>query len=263
MHAKDGSVLFPKYANAMYNMMLKTGSRGQFTRHNTKEWLWETYCDLIWYVRRGCNKPRFEMLAPAYLDAGGNLFALEKYSQNVVAIRAMGGHSDLSVDPEEMGRVRITHETCPRLFHVTYWRNIKSIFDTGLRPGGLETNGRKEVFFSCKSQAGWNEKSNELYTAACAALISNPTGQPVLVGYPYKKGDSTICIDTEKAEACGTEFWQNASMAILANKPIPPSCFIHVENLQTGVITMAPPKVSQSVRPPTHHEVSESKRAKP
>ena len=66
MHAKDGSVLVPKYANAMYNMMLKTGSRGQFTRHNTKEWLWKTYCDLIWYVRRGCNKPRFEMLAPAY-----------------------------------------------------------------------------------------------------------------------------------------------------------------------------------------------------
>ena len=51
-------------------------------------------------------------------------------------------------------------------------------------------------------------------------------------------------------------------MAIVTNKPIPPICFIHVENLKTGGIIMTPPKVSQSVRPPTHHEVSESKRAK-
>ena len=32
MHAKDGSVPSQKYANAMYGMMLKAGSHGQFTR---------------------------------------------------------------------------------------------------------------------------------------------------------------------------------------------------------------------------------------
>jgi hypothetical protein len=177
----------------MYGMMLKAGYRGQYTRNNTKEWSWNNYCDLIWYVRRGCDKPRFEILAPADLDAGGNLVALYKYSQHVVAIRAMGGHSDLQVDPEEMGRVKITHETCPKLFHVTFWRYIDSIFDKGLKAGGPDPNGRKEVFFNCKSQAGLDEKeSNE--------LTSNPTGQPVRVGYPFKKGDSTLCIDTKKAE---------------------------------------------------------------
>ena len=228
-----------------------------------RKWLWKTYCELIYYVRAGCNKPRFEMLAPANLDAGGDLVALGKYSKHVVAIRAMGGNANLRVNPEEMGRVKITHETCPRLFHVTYKRNITSILKNWLKPGGLDPNGRKEVFFSCKSQAGLDEKeSNELYKAACAAMTSNP-GQPVLVGYPFKKGDSTICIDTKKAAECGIEFWQTAAMAIVTNKPIPPICFIHVENLKTGGIIMTPPKVSQSVRPPTHHEVSECKRAKP
>ena len=80
MHGKDGSVSFQKYANAMYGMMLKAGSHGQFTRDNSDKWLWKTYCDLLWYVRAGCNKPRFELLAPAYLNAGGNLDALEKHS---------------------------------------------------------------------------------------------------------------------------------------------------------------------------------------
>ena len=64
MHAKDGSVPYQKYANAMYGMMLKAGSHGQFTRDNSDKWLWKTYCDLLWYVRAGCNKPRFELLAP-------------------------------------------------------------------------------------------------------------------------------------------------------------------------------------------------------
>jgi len=42
-----------------------------------------------------------------------------------------------------MERVKIAHETCPRLFHVTYQRNTTSIFEKGLKPGGLDPNGRK------------------------------------------------------------------------------------------------------------------------
>ena len=151
LHARDGSVRFKNYADAMYGMMLRSGHRGQFTRGNSDNWLWKTWCKLIYYVRAGCNKPRFQMLAPANLDAGGDLDALEKHSQHVVAIRAVGGHSNLRVDPEEMGRVRITHDPCPRLLHVTYQSNITSLVDKGLRPGGLDPDGRKEIFFSCKS----------------------------------------------------------------------------------------------------------------
>ena len=148
LHARDGSVRFKQYADAMYGMMLTSRNGRQFTRRNSDKWLWRTWCELIYYVRAGCNKPRFQILAPANLDAGGNLVALEKYSQHVVAIRAVGGHSNLRVDPEEMGIVKITHETCPQLFHVTYKSNIPSLVNTGLRPGGLDPNGRKEVFFS-------------------------------------------------------------------------------------------------------------------
>ena len=146
MHARNGSVCFRRYANSMNGMMLKAGYRGQYTRNNTKEWLWNNYCDLIWYVRRGCDKPRFEILAPADLDAGGNLDALYKYSQHVVAIRAMGGHSDLQVNPEEMGRVKITHETCPRLFHGTYWRYIDSIFDKRVKTRRPRPQRQKRSF---------------------------------------------------------------------------------------------------------------------
>ena len=149
----------------------------------------------------------------------------------------MGGHSNLSVNPAEMGRVNITHKMCPQLYHVTYRRNIDSIYDIGLRPGGLDRNGRREVFFSCELQAGWNHETNEIYYAACNNSHSIPTSLPARVGYPYKKGDSALCIDTKLAEACGVEFWQNQSFAILADKPIPPSCLIHVENLKTGGIT--------------------------
>jgi hypothetical protein len=182
------------------------------------------------------------------------------------------------VNPEEMGRVRITHETCPRLFHVTYKSNITSLVDKGLRPGGLDPDGRKEIFFSCKSQfegrhaTAYSSNVNNLYQkilereaerkykAACAAMISNPTGQPVLEGYPFKKGDPTLCIDTKKAEEHGIDFWQTAALAIVTNKPIPPTCFIHVEDLKTGAIILSSPK---TVRPSTHHEASECKRAKP
>ena len=231
----------------------------------------ETWTELIFNIRCGSDKPRYQILAPANLNAGGDLVALENYSQHVVAIRALGGHSNLCVDPAEMGRVKVTHETCPQLFHVTYRNNIPSLNRTGLRPGGLNPHGRNEVFFSCKSQfEGSNVNSQyqnvlekvaaKKYRDACAALISNPTGQPVLEGYPFHKGDCTLCIDTKKAEACGIEFWQNAALAIVTNKSIPSTCFIYVEDLKTGAIIFAPPK---TVRPRTHHEESECKRARP
>ena len=252
MHASNGAVCFQRYANAMYNQMLKAGHKGQYTRENEKEWYWNDYHTLLWYIRRGCNKPRFEILAPANSDAGGDLDALYWLSQSVVAIRAMGGHSNLQVDPEEMGRVRVTHKTCPRLFHATLWINKDSIYDKGLRPGGLDPNGRKEVFFSCKSQAGLDEaESNKQYKAACAEMASNTTGQPICMGYPFKKGDSTLCIDTKKAEECGIVFWQTAALAIVTNKPIPPTCFIHVEDLRTGAIIFTSPKTVQA---PTEQE---------
>ena len=73
------------------------------------------------------------------------------------------------------------------------------------------------------------------------------------MGYPFKKGDSTLCIDTKKAEACGIVFWQTAALAIVTNKPIPPTCFIHVEDLRTGAIIFASPK---TVRTPTEQEES-------
>jgi len=171
--------------------MLKVGSYyGQFNQWNWEEWGWQTYCDLLWYVKAGCNKPRFELLAPANLNVGGRLVAVEKLSKNVVSIRAMGGHSQLSVDPVQMGRVKITHEMFPQLYHVTYWANIDSIYDIGLRPGGLDKkkHGIQEVFFSCESQAGWNLDDNDRYYAACNNSQSNPTTLPARVGLPIQKG---------------------------------------------------------------------------
>ena len=76
MHASNGAVCFQRFANAMYNQMLKAGHRGQYTRENEKDWYWNDYHTLLWYIRRGCNKPRFEILAPANSDAGGDLDAL-------------------------------------------------------------------------------------------------------------------------------------------------------------------------------------------
>ena len=189
MHASNGAVSFPKFANAMYNQMLKAGHRRQYTKENEKEWCWNDYQTLLWYIRRGCNKPRFEILVRADSNAGGDLDALKVLSQSVVAIRAMGGHSNLQINPEEMGRVQVTHETCPILFHATLWKNKESIYDKGLRPGGLDTNGRKEVFFSCKSQAGLDDaEADKQYKAACVEMANNNTGQPISHGLPIQKG---------------------------------------------------------------------------
>ena len=224
IHKKDGSVCFQRYANLMYGQMMKVGDYyRQFNHENYDEWGWQSYSDLLWYVKAGCNKPRFELLAPPNCSAGGHLDALVHLSrsQNVVAIRAMGGHSKFSVDPAQMSRAKVTHETFPRLYHVTYWSNIDSIYDIGLRPGGLGKNGRQESFFSCKSQAD-PEAQKEYYTA-CNNSQRNKSSLPAHVGYPYDKGDANICIDTKLAEECGAEFWQNGSFAILASQPIPPN----------------------------------------
>ena len=129
----------------MYGQMMKVGDYPrQFNHNNYDEWGWQTYSDLLWYVKAGCNKPRFELLAPANCSAGGHLDALVYTGQNVVAIRAIGGHSKLSIDPAQMNRVKVTHETFPRLYHVTYWSNIDSIYDIGLRPGGLDKKADKK-----------------------------------------------------------------------------------------------------------------------
>ena len=135
--------------------------------------MWGTYCDLLWYVRAGCNKPRFELLAPAYLNAGGNLDALEKFSQHDVSIRAMGGHSNLSVNPAEMGRVKITHEMFPQLYHVTYWTNINSIYDIGLRPGGLVGTADKKFSSAVNRRPGGVTKPTK-YTTPHVTTHSRP-----------------------------------------------------------------------------------------
>ena len=223
--------------------MLQAGHKGKYTNANKKEWYWNEYHNLLWYIRRGCNKPRFEILVRADSNAGGDLDALKVLSRSIVAIRAMGGHSKLQVNPEDMGRVQVTHETCPILFHATLWKNKESIYDKGLQPGGLDRNGRKEVFFSCKSQAGLDgAEADKQYKAACIKMANNKTGQPICVGYPFKKGDCTLCIDTKKAEECGIVFWQTAALAIVTNKPIPPTCFIHVEDLQNRCNYVHPTK---------------------
>ena len=228
MHASNGAVCFQRYANAMYNQMLKAGFRGQYTRENEEDWYWNDYHNLIWYIRRGCNKPRLEILAPANSDAGGDLDALKVLSRSIVAIRALGGHSKLQINPEDMGRVQVTHETCPILFHATLWTYKESIYDKGLKPGGLDRNGRKEIFFSCKSQAGLDgAEADRQYKAACIEMAKNKTGKPICVGYPFKKGDCTLCIDTKKAEECGIVFWQTAALAIVTDKLIV-SCALRV-----------------------------------
>ena len=141
-----------------------------------------------------------------------------------------------------------------------------------------KAKGRNEVFFSCKSQfegpnvniqyqKALEKAAAKKYKDACAALISNPTGQPVLEGYPFRKGDCTLCIDTKKAKDCGIEFWQNEALAIVTDKIIPSTCFIYVEDLKTGAIISTPGEgrriVPKTVRPQAHHEESESKRARP
>ena len=77
LHARDGSVRFKQYADSMYHMMLTSGGgRRRFTKSNSDTWLWKTWAELIFNLRSGCDKPRYQILAPANLDAGGDLVAL-------------------------------------------------------------------------------------------------------------------------------------------------------------------------------------------
>ena len=272
LHDRDGSVRFKQYADEMYQKMLEprryryTSIESGRPASSSRPWLFESWTELIFNIRSGSDKPRYQILAPANLNAGGDLVALEKYSQYVVAIRALGGHSNLCVDPAKMGRIKVTHEICPQLYHVTYKDNLPSLKQIGLRPGGPKPNGRKEVFFSCKSQIlGPNANRNyrkvlrradaKRYKEACAALISRPTGQPVLEGYPFYKGDCTLCVDVKKAQESGIEFWQNDALAIVTDKVVPSTCFIFVEDLQTGAIIYTPGEgrrvVSKTIRPPS------------
>ena len=102
---------------------------------------------------------------------GGNLDALVHTGESIVSIRAIGGHTCKAVDPALMNRVKVTHKTFPRLYHVTSWNRINSIYDKGLRPGGLDRDGKKESFFSCQSQAAGEDpeaqKKVRDYYATC------------------------------------------------------------------------------------------------
>ena len=114
VHKRDGSVEFKIYANLMYGQMLKEGRRPRRYRHdNDKNWGWYSNGDLLWLVKAGCDKPRFELLAPRNFSAGGNLDALVHTSENVVAIRAIGGHTKKAVDPAQMNRVKARAEHSP------------------------------------------------------------------------------------------------------------------------------------------------------
>ena len=106
---------------------------------------------------------------------------------------------------------------------MTNWTEIDSIYDKGLRPGGLDKDGRKESFFRCKSQAAGGDPEAQKkildYYAACnnSYYTDNNQGSPLTlpahVGYPYDKGDVAVCIDTNLAEEQGAIFWQNGSFA--------------------------------------------------
>ncbi len=109
----------------------------------------------------------------------GDLIALEKLSQNVVSIRAMGGHSQLGVDPAQMGRVKITHEMFPQLYHVTYCTNIDSIYDIGLRPGGLNKKTADKKFSSAVNRRPGGVTKPTKYTTPHVTTHSRPQ-QPYL-----------------------------------------------------------------------------------
>ena len=59
IHANDASVDFKVYAKLMYGHMLKEGRNRRFRQNNYSEWGWWSKGELLWYVKAGCDKPRF------------------------------------------------------------------------------------------------------------------------------------------------------------------------------------------------------------
>ena len=186
--------------------------------------------------KAGCNKPRFEILAPQNSNtAGGNPDAVVQTGENIVAIRAIGGQPGQAVDPTLFNRVEVTHKIVHRLHHVTSWNRLDSIYDKGLRPGGLARDGRKESFFSCQSQAARGDpvaqkKIKDYYTTCnnlfyAANTQGNPIKLPAYVGYPYDEGDVAICIDTKLAEENGAVFRQNGVLRHFNTANVEPELF--------------------------------------
>ena len=117
----------------MYWQMLTESRNQTFREENYDAWGWWTGGDLLWYVKAGCDKPRFEVLVPQDSNTAGE----------IVAIRAIGGQSGPAIDPTLFNRVKVTHKDFHRLYHVTTWPRLESIYDIGLCPGGLVKDGRK------------------------------------------------------------------------------------------------------------------------
>ena len=129
--------------------MLTESRNPKHREDNYDTWGWFTDADLIWLVQAGCDKPRFEVLVPQDAGtAGGDPNALLQKGDNLVVIRAMGGQSCLAIDPTLFIRGKISAKDFPRLYHVTKWPYLESIYDIGLYPGGLAKDGRRETFFS-------------------------------------------------------------------------------------------------------------------
>ena len=131
----------------------------------------------------------------------------------IYQVRAVQGHSTFAVDPELMGRVRVTGEMQKILFHATdkAWKNIVKV---GLIPG-YGPGKRLENYFSMFHPRTPPNRPRSVYDRRPGQVRYEP--------YPgrHKGKDYIVAIDVKKAiEIAGCEFWQTASNAVVTNTPI-------------------------------------------
>ena len=136
--------------------------------------------------------------------------------EQVIALRAIQGHTCCIPDLKSMGWLEVTSAQVPFVYHNTYRACMHSIIKHGLVPGGLvASGGRSENVFSGASP--WHVPDE----------LSN------IPRYPFDF-DTVLIFSTEKAESANARCWLTDGTAVLSRDIINPEALIEVRDRKTG-----------------------------
>ena len=173
-----------------------------------------------------------------------NNIVLTSSGQEILRLRALQCHSGRNpIDPPPKDNVLIPDNFFEYIYHIGCAINLHSITDSGLIPGGQNSDKERQKVF-CTTVNPMNKEHKDPYKIDLTA--------PRLAWYKQKTWkrhqDTVYWVDVQLAQRKGLKFYQTRSDAIILYDTLPDCCIPKVVVMESGEIIYE--KVSLSPRPP-------------
>ena len=181
------------------------------------------------------------------LAAGGGVKSRFQYctddSGAVVYFRALQGHSGNNlIDPSLQDNDVIPSNFFQHIYHVGCAFNLHSIINSGLIPGGQNSNNRQTVFFLPVDPMDKSHKDPEVND------LNVPRHAQYLHNAWKRHQDAVYWVDINLAIEKGLKFYQTRSNANILQETLPGYCIPKVVRMEAGEVIYE--KVFMSPRPP-------------